>query len=260
MPGGYRHGARSGCVIGGSGAASPACVPPPSAIYPGVRATQCRSGLCVERCHGCATRPDGRAKHRPCRHAVWPDVCVAGRQAPLLKERPQAGESACGNHVPEPLICSPPEAGRVDRRADGACIRACRGRWDWGRYAVRRGGGTTGRVDTRAFPLNLVVFPQVLQHGVMDALPHTGLLPCMQAPPATHAAAATEFTGKIFPRQAGLEDEQDTGQGSSVVNARTPAFGGRTMCWQQRLNQRPQVIRKKGYGHDAAPENNVRWV
>jgi hypothetical protein len=31
------------------------------------------------------------------------------------------------------------------------------------------------------------------------------------APPATHAAAATEFTGKIFPRQAGLEDEQDTG-------------------------------------------------
>ncbi len=130
------------------------------------------------------------------------------------------------------MICSPPEAVRVDQRADGACNRACRGRWDWGRYAVRRGGGWhAGRVDTSAFPLNLVVFPQVLQHGVMDALPATRLLPGMQAPPATHAAAATQFTGKVFPRQTGLEDEQDAGQGGAVVNARTPAFGRRTMCW-----------------------------
>lgn len=48
------------------------------------------------------------------------------------------------------------------------------------------GGWHAGRIDTGAFPLNLVVFPQVLQHGVMDALPATCLLPCMQAPPATH--------------------------------------------------------------------------
>jgi hypothetical protein len=66
---------------------------------------------------------------------------VDGQQDLLLKGRPQAGEPACGNHVPEPLICSPPEADRVDRRADSACNRACRGRWDWRRYAVRRGGG-----------------------------------------------------------------------------------------------------------------------
>lgn len=123
-------------------------------------------------------------------------------------------------------ICSPPEADRVDRRADGACNRASRARWDWGRYAVRLGGGWhAGRVDTGAFPLNLVVFPQVLQHGVMNALPRTCLLPCMQAPPPTHAAAATEFTGKIFPRQAGLDDEQDAGQGGAVVNAKAPSFG-----------------------------------
>lgn len=32
------------------------------------------------------------------------------------------------------------------------------------------GGWHAGRVDTGAFPLNLVVFPQVLQRGVMDAL------------------------------------------------------------------------------------------
>ena len=31
--------------------------------------------------------------------------------------------------------------------------------------------------------------------------------------------------------QAGLEDEQDTGQGGLVVNTRTPAFGGSKMCW-----------------------------
>ena len=179
MPDGYQLGARSGYAGGGNGEASPVCVRPPSAIFPAVRATRYRSGLCVERCHGDATRPDGHAKHRPCRHAVWQDVCVAGPQALLLKGRLQAVESACGNHVPEPPICSPPEAVRVDRRADGACNRACRGRWDWGRYAVRRRGGHAGRVDTSAFPLNLVVFPQVLQHGVMDALPATRLLPGM---------------------------------------------------------------------------------
>ena len=91
MPDGYRHGAHSGCVIGGSGSASLTCVRPPSAIYPGVRATRCHSGLCGERCHSCAIRPDGYAKHGPCRHVVWQDVCVDGRQALLLKGRPQAG-------------------------------------------------------------------------------------------------------------------------------------------------------------------------
>ena len=140
MPDGYQLGARSGYAGGGNGEASPVCVRPPSAIFPAVRATRYRSGLCVERCHGYATRPDGHAKHRPCRHAVWQDVCVAGPQALLLKGRLQAVESACGNHVPEPPICSPPEAVRVDRRADGACNRACCGPWDWGRYVVRRGG------------------------------------------------------------------------------------------------------------------------
>ena len=49
------------------------------------------------------------------------------------------------------------------------------------------GGWHAGRVDNGAFPLNLVVFPQVLQHGVMDALPHTSLLPCMLAGAASNS-------------------------------------------------------------------------
>ena len=150
MLGGYRLGARSGYATGGNGGANRVCVRPPSAIYPGVRATRCRSGLYVERCHGCATRPDGHAKHMPCRRAVWPDVCVAGPLARIRMGQFRAAGSASGNHVPEPPICSPPEAVRVGRRADGACIRACRGRWDWGRYAVRRGGDGTLAESTLA--------------------------------------------------------------------------------------------------------------
>nr|WP_181878141.1 hypothetical protein [Janthinobacterium lividum] len=67
--------------------------------------------------------------------------------------------------------------------------------------------------------MNLVIFPQVQQHGVMDALPETGPLPGMQTPPATRATAATQFTGRIFPRQAGLENEQHAGLGAVVGNA-----------------------------------------
>src|ERR1700739_885503 len=37
-----------------------------------------------------------------------------------------------------------------------------------------------------------------------------------------------------------------------------PPSRERTMCWQQRLNQLPQVIRKKCLGHGAALENDVR--
>ena len=80
MLGGYRLGARSGYATGGNGGANRVCVRPPSAIYPGVRATRCHSGLCVERCHGCATRPDGHAKHMPCRRAVWPTFAWPARQ------------------------------------------------------------------------------------------------------------------------------------------------------------------------------------
>lgn len=93
-------------------------------------------------------------------------------------------------------------------------------------------GGHAGRVDTGAFPLNLIVFPQVVQHGFVDAFLHTSLVPFVQAPPATHAAAATQFTRKIFTGQACLEDEQDACEGGAVVNARASSLGRRMMYWQ----------------------------
>ena len=88
------------------------------------------------------------------------------------------------------------------------------------------GAWHAGRVDTGAFPLNLIELPQVVQHGLVDALPDTCLLPCVQTSPAAHAAATAQFTGQIFPRQACLEDEQNTSQGGAVVNARASTLGG----------------------------------
>ncbi|KKO61054.1 hypothetical protein VM94_04824 [Janthinobacterium sp. KBS0711] len=198
MLGGYRHDVHSGYAAGGNGGVSRACVRPPSAICQGARAIRCRSGQCAVQCLCHVARPDGHVRHRPCRRAVWPDVCVAGPSGLPLTGWLRAAGSASGNHVPEPPDMLATRGSPRGRRVDGACNRACRGRWDWGRYAVRRGGWHAGRVDTGAFPLNLVVLPQVVQHGFVDALPASCLLPCVQAPPATHAAAAAQFTGQIF--------------------------------------------------------------
>lgn len=55
----------------------------------------------------------------------------------------------------------------------------------------------------------------------MDALPRTGLLPCMLTRPVTPAPAKPQFTRKIFPIQACLKDKRDAGQGGAVVNAKT---------------------------------------
>lgn len=50
---------------------------------------------------------------------------------------------------------------------------------------------------------------------------------CMQMPPETHATATAKFMGRILPRQAGLEGEQDAGQSTAVVKARTSSLGRR---------------------------------
>lgn len=136
-------GTTCGYAAGGNGGANPGCIRGPSAICQGVRAIRYRSGQCAVQCLCYVARPDGHVKHRPCRRAVCPDACVVDPPARIRKGQLRAAGLVSGNHAPERPICSLPEAIRVDRRPDGACNRACRGRWDWGRYAVRRGGDGT---------------------------------------------------------------------------------------------------------------------
>lgn len=95
MPGGYQLGARHGYADGGNGGANRACVRPPSAICPGVRATRCYSGQCVVQCLCCVAKRDGHPTHTPCRHAVFPVVCVAVQPVRIRMGQLQAVESAC---------------------------------------------------------------------------------------------------------------------------------------------------------------------
>jgi hypothetical protein len=57
----------------------------------------------------------------------------------------------------------------------------------------------------------------------MDTLPNACLHPFVKAAPARHAAAAAEFTRKVFPMYSSLEDEQNAGQRCTIVDTRPPA-------------------------------------
>lgn len=54
---------------------------------------------------------------------------------------------------------------------------------------------------------------------MVNALPRARLLPLVQTPPAGHPRAASHLLGQIFPGDAGLEHEEDTGEDAPVIEA-----------------------------------------
>jgi hypothetical protein len=56
----------------------------------------------------------------------------------------------------------------------------------------------------------------------VERLPNPGGLPVAQPSPAGHAAAAAHLLGQILPGEAGLEHEQDAGQGLTIVDGFAP--------------------------------------
>jgi hypothetical protein len=92
--------------------------------------------------------------------------------------------------------------------------------------------------------VELVVGSQPIQQGLVDPVPHPGLVPGFQIPPATHAAAASHLLGKVFPGYAALQNKQDAPQGFATVQrlaARVPeptGFGQR----QKRFDHAPQLV------------------
>lgn len=58
----------------------------------------------------------------------------------------------------------------------------------------------------------------------MDTLPNTGEHPFVKAAPARRAIAAAEFALQVPPRYLSLENEQDSGQGRAIIDARAAAF------------------------------------
>lgn len=98
-------------------------------------------------------------------------------------------------------------------------------------------------VDHRPRPVELLRSPQLLQQDDVKAVPHAGLVPSGQPPPARHARAEAELLGQVLPLDAGVQDEQDPAQSLPVRNPRPPGDQLRTRLRQQRLDQRPQFVR-----------------
>jgi len=100
-----------------------------------------------------------------------------------------------------------------------------------------RGAWYRGAINAASAPIDLVMFTQASQHGLVQLLPDTSDVPVAQAPPARHAAAVPKRLGKVFPWKACLQHEQDAVEGGVIAEcdlART-AFGRRHDGWDEGL-------------------------
>ena len=78
---------------------------------------------------------------------------------------------------------------------------------------------------TRTLPVDLVGLPETLEQDEVQPLPHPGLLPLLQASPASHTRATAHLLGKHLPGDAALRHEDDARESGPVIDARSSAFG-----------------------------------
>ncbi len=98
-------------------------------------------------------------------------------------------------------------------------------------------------VDASPTPVNLVVFAQSDQHGLMQLVPHASCLPVTQASPACHATTKTKLLGKVFPRDTRMQHIQDAAQGGTIIDrTATPTLGRGDEFRDQRLQCQPQCF------------------
>src|SRR3954465_7084642 len=64
-------------------------------------------------------------------------------------------------------------------------------------------------VGDRRGPVDRPRRVEALKQRLVRALPHAGLLPVAQAPPARHPRAVAVLLGQVLPRDAGVQDVQD---------------------------------------------------
>jgi hypothetical protein len=101
----------------------------------------------------------------------------------------------------------------------------------------------THAVDGRSGPVDLVVVAQPVQQPMVQGLPHPGLLPVPQPPPAGHAAAAAQLLGREQPPgHPGPQHLDDAAQHRAVLEPGPAALGMRRRGWQQRLDGVPDLI------------------
>lgn len=67
----------------------------------------------------------------------------------------------------------------------------------------------------------------------MEVIPHTGLLPFMQATPTGHPASTAKFSWQISPTDSGFQYEQNPAESIPVRNTWTTSV----WLWQLRRNE-----------------------
>lgn len=87
----------------------------------------------------------------------------------------------------------------------------------WARF-LTPGALHRGAINAGPAPINLLVFTQAGQHGLMQLRPDTSSVPVEQAPPASHAASLSKGLRKVFPWNNCLQHEQEAIEGSVIAD------------------------------------------
>lgn len=108
-----------------------------------------------------------------------------------------------------------------------------------------------GVVHTRARPVEFTGRVQLREHDLVQLLENSGLLPAVQAPPASLSGAEPQLQGQELPGDVLVQDVQDALQAQPVryrFRPRRPLGPGR----QQRFDHCPQVV-----FHDPRPSRHT---
>ena len=128
----------------------------------------------------------------------------------------------------------PPAGSRPRRSAGGTWSQPCPGRPDSRRSVPPTPGPDAHAVDGSPGPVDLAIITEPVQQPVMQGLPDPSLLPVAQPPPAGHAAATAQLTGREQPPgHPGTQDVDDAAQDRPVLDPGPAALGMRRLGGQQ---------------------------
>jgi len=114
------------------------------------------------------------------------------------------------------------------------------------------------RVDDDAVEVDRVLASKLVQEQSVQRVPHAGVAPLLHAVPEGHATAP-HLLREIFPRDAGLEDEQDARQTDAVGRARLAPLGAGRVYGKNRLNQCPQFVGHQQLAHRVLRDGDARY-
>src|SRR3712207_3174164 len=249
-PDGCRRVAHSVPSAAGCGSPTTAFFPQPTCIVPASRWIRCHAELSGGLCPS-SSKPRGiEGSRSPCRRAASSGACADAHEkacgSARWRPRPLPRPSSRGHWPPSG---SPPKGRLSGRPQHDASSPVCPYPSGSGRSFGPPGSGYARRVQRCPLPVDLVGLTQPIQQDSVQALPYARLVPLLEASPASHSRAAAHLLGQHLPGYAALEDEQDPGEGGTVVDAGPAAVGLGRLFGQQWLNYFPQLVGNKWFSH-----------